>query len=710
MADKLIEILRRNRELAAKYATAASTTHLSKLLKKAEADLTKRLNTAIHVGAGDDFQAIHARAIIEQLRNVLVPLEKGLGELILSTSAGMAEIAAKGTIDYVRAAEEKFHGIAAASSLRLREAMILDNAINKTQSSQLRRLMTSGEPESELHTPHKGKFGILQRYGENVVTKFEERLAQKYLARKPWDEVREELVSESPFLQMLGGTEATRWAERIVRTESAYAQNKANFIATKEMDESLGDMVKILSASFDNRTSADSYAVHGQIRRMNEMFESWYGAYMHPPNRPNDREVVIPHRLSWPIPAELAYKSDAEILARWIYEGRKGTPPNRPKMTTISLDLFGKAQPLPESQKEPAPPEPKKEEEVPIEKPKAKPKAPPKPKAIPKPKKVKAAPDVSEPESEPQGLTPKVVKLYSGDDALKALMGDLGPSAVSAAPISQPDTDVVKMSAEKAAKIDKLLKAKEEAAAKAKAEVEKKVAKFVEKFMKIPAKPLNDFLETELKTYDPKNPRYNDDEVSRGATSKDRSALDAYTGSEYKMIRATYYPYDHPWIEYMRRHNQLREAERHHEWARQIDSFLERSPKHEGRVYRGCSLPTSAVEEMVKEKEFRWIGPTSTSIYVEKSREFMPTDDGPDMMPVMFQIEGKSGVFVRKLSGIQSEQEVLMPHGAHMKITGIKRYETSGGKSVIVIKAKEVTGDEEEPKERKPRQRKAKSQ
>jgi hypothetical protein len=101
-------------------------------------------------------------------------------------------------------------------------------------------------------------------------------------------------------------------------------------------------MVKILAATFDHRTSADSYAVHGQIRRPEEFFDTWTGQVMHPPARPNDREVVVPHRVSWPIPDELKPKSDAEIAARWSAEGRKGSPPPRPRISTVPLDSFGK--------------------------------------------------------------------------------------------------------------------------------------------------------------------------------------------------------------------------------------------------------------------------------------------------------------------------------------------------------------------------------
>jgi len=108
-----------------------------------------------------------------------------------------------------------------------------------------------------------------------------------------------------------------------------------------------GDMVKILVAGFDDRTGWDSYQVHGQIRRLDEPFE-WVTkngetiAYMTPPNRPNDREVVVFHRVAWEIPEELQPVPDAVYEARFAEQNKKGSPPERPKMTTVPLGLFGK--------------------------------------------------------------------------------------------------------------------------------------------------------------------------------------------------------------------------------------------------------------------------------------------------------------------------------------------------------------------------------
>jgi hypothetical protein len=376
------ERLRLNREQAIKYARAASGKRVVELMKAARADLDKRIKTAEGLsGPGKGtFTATHARVAREQLTRVIVPLQRGLTKLIVEQSQITASSAVKGSLKYLADMDRKFTGIGAAAAPRLHEAMILDTVVSGMESSVLRRLATSGKPQSSMKEPHKGKQGILDRYGMNVIGAFEKQLQLRFVGQKSWAEVRKAIIDESPFLTAKGGSNANSWAERIVRTEVMAANNRANWETIGEADKVLGDAVKILAATFDDRTHADSYAVHGQIRRIDEPFESWFGAYMAPPNRPNDREIVVPHRLSWPLPPELAWISDGEIAAAWEREGRKGGIPPRPKMTTIPVDKFGKVQPLPEKK---APEKPAGPAKVPEAKP-----APKKPvKVPPRPKK-----------------------------------------------------------------------------------------------------------------------------------------------------------------------------------------------------------------------------------------------------------------------------------------------------------------------------------
>lgn len=124
-------------------------------------------------------------------------------------------------------------------------------------------------------------------------------------------------------------------------TMGAYA--RASIVSMGEVNEELGDMIKILSAIFDARTGSDSYSTHGQMRRMNEPFDTWYGPIMAPPDRPNDRSIVVPHRLSWGRPpAYLTPRTIDQVQERWEkYERRKDPMEEIPLISTIDDAEFG---------------------------------------------------------------------------------------------------------------------------------------------------------------------------------------------------------------------------------------------------------------------------------------------------------------------------------------------------------------------------------
>lgn len=297
------------------------------MLEKAERDLQRRLRHAERLqGDGDEtFTMAQLRVTLIQVEAVLKEVKAGMKSLLLDVQPDVSAAATTGAVEYLRASEKRFKGV--GERLPLNEAMMLDRASRGSKSSLLHRL----EGDS------KAGPGILERYGDATIERFEQELQQRFVAKKSWGDTRARLVEASPFLQQAPGS----WAERIVRTEVMGVHGAAAWEAGRDANQQLGDMVKILSATFDNRTAADSYAVHGQIRKLDQAFGSWNGPHMYPPQRPNDREVVVNHRISWPIPPELAWKSEGEIAGRWAKEKRSGAMPARPAMTTVPLDQFG---------------------------------------------------------------------------------------------------------------------------------------------------------------------------------------------------------------------------------------------------------------------------------------------------------------------------------------------------------------------------------
>jgi hypothetical protein len=275
------------------------------------------------------------------VRFTLVNVRQGMSEAMVDGAIEAAERASAATIDYLSRADMAFRGVG-TTPLALDEAAMFEQARVGARSSVLRRLASSGTGAPGAPAAEQpAAAGILDRYGMNTVGLFEKNLQQGLLTRAPWETIKSNLVASSPFLR----SKPMFWAERIVRTELMGAYNRAGWEANREADDQLGDMVKILSATFDDRTGSDSFAVHGQIRLPDEAFESWFGLYQHPPNRPNDREIVVPHRISWPIPPYLKWRADEEIAKRWEKEKRAGKPPDRPTMTTVPIGQFGNQAP-----------------------------------------------------------------------------------------------------------------------------------------------------------------------------------------------------------------------------------------------------------------------------------------------------------------------------------------------------------------------------
>lgn len=103
----------------------------------------------------------------------------------------------------------------------------------------------------------------------------------------------DELVDQ---VKVIAGTE--RWrAERIVRTELMNAYNATKHATLIEARDSglTPGIKKTCIVTYDNRTDPDSLPLNGQVRDLEEMFVDGDGrSYLHPPGRPNDREVEVP--------------------------------------------------------------------------------------------------------------------------------------------------------------------------------------------------------------------------------------------------------------------------------------------------------------------------------------------------------------------------------------------------------------------------------
>jgi len=110
------------------------------------------------------------------------------------------------------------------------------------------------------------------------------------------------------------GSESWRVA-RVARTEASRAYNQAQLVAADEIEdlwmrwtERINDFSGL---PMDNRVGEDSKALHGQVARPGETFTMPLGGpskmvgrqWTAPPNRPNDRAILVPWMPGWDVPA-----------------------------------------------------------------------------------------------------------------------------------------------------------------------------------------------------------------------------------------------------------------------------------------------------------------------------------------------------------------------------------------------------------------------
>lgn len=136
-----------------------------------------------------------------------------------------------------------------------------------------------------------------RRYGATVTSKIEQSIGKTVLVGEPWYKARDEVWALTRDI-----VQGRQWmVDRIVRTESSGVWNSTSLAAMAEEDEEDDPMFKKLVAHFDDATGRDSVMLHGQTRPHDKPFYDAVNGitYMAPPNRPHDREIVVPWRKSY---------------------------------------------------------------------------------------------------------------------------------------------------------------------------------------------------------------------------------------------------------------------------------------------------------------------------------------------------------------------------------------------------------------------------
>ena len=269
---------------------------LDSLYKEAKADLYGQLLKAGSLS--ERATAVQLRAMIVQIENAMTVLGGRVHHHLRDVAAISMDLGAKHGLDEFKQLTKHFTGTTPVLSLE--RAAIFRDLVSDVNSSLLSRYQL-----------------VSRTWTAEAIQNTERTLSVGTLAGKPLHAIVDDVMGST------GTLEDERWkAERIVRTENAYAHGATKHRAMEEIQEEIDTpLYKRLVSTFDDRTGDDSFLQHGQTVPLNQPF-SWkhkkrgvwvVTTYMHPPNRPNDREVVIPWDPEWKETAQERPLSIAEL-------------------------------------------------------------------------------------------------------------------------------------------------------------------------------------------------------------------------------------------------------------------------------------------------------------------------------------------------------------------------------------------------------------
>lgn len=287
-----------------RVSEGAALEPLHGLYQRAFDDLVRRSRGLFKGELNDSFTAHHRRLVLVQLR-------QGVREMSLRVSGALVDHAQTVARDSRRTAVRDIarlesHFTGTTPILPVREAARFVGAIADGRPRSLLR-------DASRHGLLPGRVQTsMGRYGARLVSAMEEGLAQSIIQNETLDGAIDRIVDVADL----------NWwqAERIARTESAYAWNSAHADAIEDAATDLPDLWMRWSehvsdatgAALDNRVGPDSVALHGQVAPPGGEFTmptaelvdaKWWGLkFEFPPNRPHDRAALAPVRPHWGVP------------------------------------------------------------------------------------------------------------------------------------------------------------------------------------------------------------------------------------------------------------------------------------------------------------------------------------------------------------------------------------------------------------------------
>ena len=246
---------------------------ITRMLKDARDDLGKRLGRINNIGgsARSKFDVAQMVAYNTQLLLVQSIITRRLMPIVANAQKRAIPLALRRMMTLTEQVD-RIHDIKAV--LPIREAIQFSITVNVRQTSAMMESAAS-----------------VERYGSRAVRQMEGIMQRGILQGS----TRERMTRQ---LQKYTGSRYQ--ALRILRTELARAYNGAAFDGITQMARDDDRARKKILAVMDAKTAPDSIAVHGQVRKVQDLFLDGAGRqYLYPPARPNDREHVIPWRIGW---------------------------------------------------------------------------------------------------------------------------------------------------------------------------------------------------------------------------------------------------------------------------------------------------------------------------------------------------------------------------------------------------------------------------
>lgn len=246
-------------------------TRILKLYRDVRVELRDRLDTLPE----GSFSAQQLRGTLYQVELAIAEMVRILGSEMESSSEDVAGLGVEHLETELKKWEKVFRG-----------AVVPIN---------LDAVRIASDTSSFLFNKYEAS---LRSYGEQLRAVFASELTNASI----------EGVNTSQIIRRVGQTFlGEEWKlQRLVRTELHNVYNVGKMRGMEELVEtSMPDLKKTLFHPMDNRTAADSKALNrnNPIIPIDEPFKfKWQGklrVFMSPPDRPNDRSILVPFREGW---------------------------------------------------------------------------------------------------------------------------------------------------------------------------------------------------------------------------------------------------------------------------------------------------------------------------------------------------------------------------------------------------------------------------